>query len=231
MGLDAGQLAPQRLDLDLDLAQLVGQLPVVGGERFGIAPRPGHLFPQVGHPALDFLGASLGHGGPLLHAQQGGAPAWPRAEPQPPIVAPWPAPARIRLSAYISPSCQTARIRLSRHASLVYRRTSLRDKTTGKPASALDFWPGNIKNASFAATLKASDTAQNTRLSAYIWPLIHRKCGRFVYRRTNTRLSLYMVLVYRRTCYLEKSLRDKDLRSLIHSVTRARVLTPFYLTF
>ena len=45
------------------------------------------------------------------------------------------------------------------------------------------------------------------------------------------RLSAYRVLVYRRTYRWKKSLRDKDLRPLIQSVTRARVLTPFYLTF
>lgn len=46
-----------------------------------------------------------------------------------------------------------------------------------------------------------------------------------VYRGTVFRLSPYRVLVYRRTCRLEKSLRDNDLRPLIHSVTRARDLT------
>ena len=98
-GLDAGQLAPQRLDLDLSLAQLVGQLDAfglgqllallhlvafgaqaigrglgLGGGSLGLGVRVIEFGAQLTRPTLNFFGPALGHGGPLLHAQQGGMP-------------------------------------------------------------------------------------------------------------------------------------------------------------
>lgn len=86
----------------------------------------------------------------------------------------------------------------------VYSSIAAHPCATKPPKNPHQHWtfsPATSENAFFAATLKASDTAKNTRLSAYIWPLIHRKRGRFVYRRTNTRLSRYAFLVYRRTAF------------------------------
>lgn len=120
-------------------------------------------------------------------------------------------------------------IRLSRHLSqrrngFVYRRTfrplakiacfvyrgtvcssiGVHPCTTKLPKNPRQHWtfsPSASKNGFFAAKLKAPGLTQNTRLSRYISPLIHRKTGRFVYRGTNYRLSPHTFLVYRRTCF------------------------------
>lgn len=125
----------------------------------------------------------------LGHGQSLNRPSWPPGQRRPGLV-------------YRRTFRLLAKLREFVYRGTVYSSITAHLCATKLPKNPRQHWifsPAASKNGFFAATLKASDTPRNTRLSAYIWALIHRKRDRFVYRRTNTRLSRYVFFVYRRT--------------------------------
>lgn len=125
----------------------------------------------------------------LGHWQSLNRPSWPPDQRRPGLV-------------YRRTFRLLAKLREFVYRGTVYSSIAAHPCATKLPENPRQYWifsPAASKSGFFAATLKASDPARNTRLSAYIWALIHRKRGRFVYRRTNTRLSRYAFFVYRRT--------------------------------
>lgn len=119
-------------------------------------------------------------------------------------------PPAFRLSRNIWLFDNSPLFRLSRYISIVYRGTFSEGRHPQNPHRDGLFSLMASKPPFFAAKLTAPTPVETTRLSRYIWTVIHRFRARFVYRGTNCRLSRNTFLVYRGTWF--SSIAEHPLR-------------------